>query len=102
MLGHQAVLSMRRKGFKPAVVFVEVFADEPPWARDWNEAFSSIATVWISPDDQIGQLDMRFCCGLVVAVSSDDEARGAAVIEAIQAVEPRQLMHWTKNEPAHG
>ena len=103
MVGYQSILSMRRKGFRPAVVFVEVCADEPPWARDWQETFSSIATVWVGPDDYIGQLDFRFCRGLVVAVTADDEARGADVVAAIEAVDPQQVMLWTKaNEPAHG
>lgn len=97
MRGHDSILTMRRSGYRPAVVFVETSSDEPPWCRDWQDTFTSIATVWLEPSDNPAGLDLRFAHGLVVAITADDSERSTAIRSAFQAAEPRQLIVWNEH-----
>lgn len=97
MRGHHSILSMRREGYRPAVVFIETSQDEPPWCRDWQTVFTSIATVWVEPTDRVAQLDFRFAHGLVIALTADDSERTASLRAALQAASPKQLIAWNEH-----
>lgn len=72
MRGHDRIISMRQKGFKPATVFVCDFPVVVSDAR-WREDFQHM-TVCTS-GDSIGSLDMRFVVGLPVTVLGHELGR---------------------------
>jgi hypothetical protein len=92
MTGHQQLLAMRRKGFKPAGVCV--VDGVSIFARDWHEEPNSYdgqfhAEVQIDEHDIPEALDLRFLIGLsVVLVGERGDARARRVFDAICAAKP--------------
>lgn len=77
MRGHDAIVAMRLKGKRPAIVFVNDYpCDEHDWA-----AHGDHATV-CTHGDAIELLDLRFLIGCMVSISSTSEARARALFEA--------------------
>lgn len=83
MRGHEPILDMRRRGQKPALVFLDTIPDRSPsqlW-REWPEVQPAIPTVWVQDDDAVHLLDLRFLVGLPVVITGTDAAR----VDALQA-----------------
>jgi len=72
MRGHDRIISMRQKGFKPQAVFLwdmPVVISDPKWVEDF--AFMDVCTA----GDSLGSLDLRFVVGLPVTVMGDEMNR---------------------------
>ena len=88
MTGHQQLLAMRRKGFKPAGVCV--VDGGSIFASDWHEAPNSYdgqfhAEVQIDEHDIPEALDLRFLIGLsVVLVGERGDARARRESDPMQ------------------
>jgi hypothetical protein len=78
MTGHESIVAMRRKGKRPAIVFVNDF---PCWT-DWEE-FADHATVCVYRDAP-ALLDLRWAVGLTVSILADSEARAVAIADAFR------------------
>jgi hypothetical protein len=77
MRGHDAIIAMRQRGKKPALVFLDLcrdFSPAPMW-RDWPEVQPAIATVWVQDSDVPSRLDLRFLVGLNAVISGRDSER---------------------------
>jgi hypothetical protein len=77
MRGHDAIIAMRQRGKKPALVFLDLirdFSPAPMW-RDWPEVQPAIATVWVQDSDAPSRLDLRFLVGLSAVISGRDPER---------------------------
>ena len=75
MKGHDGIIAMRMKGYKPRAVFINDY----PCKTDWEE-FGEIPTVCVSGDNLI-TLDLRYTVGLQVHISSDSEKRAKTLLE---------------------
>lgn len=71
MNGHEAILTMRRKGFKPAFV----------WLQDSGLVPTDLA-VTISKTENPESLDLRFLIGTTVIAESDNKQRLEAMTNA--------------------
>jgi hypothetical protein len=93
MNGQHAIYALRDKKLRPAFIFI----NDWPCKTDWFE-FDDHATVCTAGDD-IGTLDMRFCKGTAVSVSSEQESRAKALFEAVkQAGATVVAAHHVKND----
>jgi hypothetical protein len=87
MRGHEPLLAMRRRGFRPASVWL---VDSPPptplldgTRLDWW-AFRDTppAEIFVEPDDSPARVDLRFLLALTVHVLMPDADRMRAFVEA--------------------
>lgn len=76
MRGHDAIISMRKAGKKPGVVFINDFNCKTDWDL-WDDH----PTIDVSGDKIYG-LDLRFLVGVAVSISSCDEKRAKALFNA--------------------
>ena len=81
MRGHSAAIDMRRQGFTPRMVFIDL-GDASDWPSLWPANCPHRAHVEIDDDEPISGLDFRFCVGLKVVVQGKDMARVRLVSEA--------------------
>lgn len=84
MRGQDAIIAMRQRGKKPALVFLDLLRDHAPmpaW-RDWPEVSPAIPTVWVQDDDTPERLDLRFVIGLSVVISGRDAGRVESLKQA--------------------
>lgn len=82
---HEHLLAMRRRGYKPADVWIEV--DGSPALIDAMVELNRIPGshhVVIEPEDVIGALDLRFLVGCRVYVQGENSARVRDVFAAAQ------------------
>ena len=80
MRGHEPIITMRRQGQRPAVVFLNDF----PCNTDWTQ-FGDHATVCVAGDNP-ELADLRFLIRLDVSICSRDESRARGFMQAaIQA-----------------
>lgn len=129
MRGHEAIIALRQRGKKPALVFLDLIRDhapDPMW-RDWPGVQPAIATVWVQDSDVPARLDLRFVIGLPVVVKGRDpervqqleraaiEAGAARVVAATLVLDEHRNEHrvvsitdtagpvnTTPEEPIHG
>lgn len=76
MRGHEKIISMRKVGKRPSIVFLNDF----PCQTDWFE-FGEHATVDVS-GEQPEWLDLRYLIGLRVSITSKSEKRAKRLMEA--------------------
>lgn len=84
MRGHEPLISMRKAGRTPKIVFINDYPDEI--ARDWHNPGEKFGEIW-PPDhatvstagDPISSLDLRFLVGLTVSITSLSESRAKAL-----------------------
>ena len=79
MRGHEPLLSLRRKGLKPSMVFIDLFEDSDNSWRDWPNNDPRHPQIEVSDDDSIAGLDFRFVVGLTVMVTGHDKPRVHAI-----------------------
>ena len=80
MFGHLPIIEMRKRGMKPAAIFINDFSDST--AKDWHEPGRKYSETWM-PDrpkvcthgDSIDGIDLRFVRGITVHVMSESESR---------------------------
>lgn len=85
MRGHDAIVSMRRAGKRPAFVFINDWPCRTDWAQ--NGAHATVCTA----GDDIALLDLRFLVGLQVSVCASTEERAKALFEACKAAGVRMV-----------
>jgi hypothetical protein len=98
MNGHIPIIQLRAKKMRPAFIFL----NDWPCITDWFE-HGDHATVSTFGDD-IETLDLRFCKGVAVSVSSDTEERAKALFKAakeagaavVAAHHVKADQHWSK------
>ncbi len=82
MRRHEALLSLRRRGMRPALVTLTDLASPLPWeSRRESLPFPDVE---IEPGDSPELLDLRFVVGLPVLVSIDDPERMRRVVLAAE------------------
>lgn len=83
MKGHQQLISMRMKGWRPSVVFLTLGHDGLSSWRDWHTQTPHMAQVLVQPDESIALLDLRWAIGLTFIVISEDAGRAQAMTDAL-------------------
>jgi len=76
MRGHENLIAIRQRGMKPKMVFINDYQCQ----TDWFETKEHV-TICTHGDD-IETLDIRFFIGLAVSVSTTQEKRAKALLEA--------------------
>lgn len=96
MRGHLPIVTMRRAGYRPAVVFAEVSDTEPAAARSWHRDHPTIAMVWLEPADSVHRLDLRMLRGLVVGITAQSQhrERAGALLAAVHAAGASVSVAW--------
>lgn len=96
MRGHLPIVTMRRAGYRPAVVFAEVCDAEPAAARGWHRDHPTIAVVWVEPSDSLQRLDLRMLRGLVVGITAEPQQRDRAerFLAAVHAAGAAASVAW--------
>ncbi len=87
MRGHEALVDMRRRGVRPAAVWL---TDIPPprlltggAQRQWWACAAPLAAeVYVEPGDAAARSDLRFVIGMPVHVQMADEHRMRAFVDA--------------------
>ena len=83
MTGHEPLIRMRLKGWKPAHVSLH----SRPWAYPWwrDQDLLAFPDVGVHPDEDVARLDLRFVVGLPVFVRQDDPDRMRRLVLACEA-----------------
>jgi hypothetical protein len=87
MRGHHPLLFMRRGGYRPAVLWVDVGVDRLECWRDWAVECPHHAHVEIACTDDPSTLDLRFAVGLDVFVTQLPPASRQRAIDVALAIE---------------
>lgn len=69
MRGHEAIVSLRRKGKRPDVVFIDLDCPASALKHSVN------ATVEIAPGEPLQRLDWRWAIGLRISLTGRDAGR---------------------------
>lgn len=87
MYGHEALITMRKGGQSPKIVFINDYHDAT--ARDWQNPGEKYGETWPSDHatistagDFMETIDLRFVVGLTVSISGTDESRVKALYES--------------------
>lgn len=88
MLGHEPIVSLRKRG----VSVQNVFITENDVCSDWDKPGERYGQVWemdcptvcIYPDEPLERLDLRFSVGTVVHITSGTEVRAKQLLEAFR------------------
>lgn len=81
MNGHDAILAMRRSGFKPTYV----------WLQDSGLAPTDLA-VTLAKTDNPEALDLRFLVGVTVLAESENRDRLASMLRACQEAKAKRVI----------
>lgn len=81
MNGHDAIINLRRNGFKPAFV----------WLQDALHAPTD-NTVSLSPTDNPEALDLRFLVGTTVLAESANRERLGAMLKACMSAKAKRVI----------
>jgi hypothetical protein len=90
MRGHQPLIAMRRRGIRPASVWLSVDMPDPMTA-DWQQ-WAKSAAVDIDPTDSIGLLDLRFTVGMLVCIQGLNRERCMALHERCREAKAARVM----------
>lgn len=82
MRGHEPIIAMRKRGVKPATVFIDTFEDPAKSWRLWPTVDQSLPQVEVLDADMLSGLDFRFLVGLRVVVTGHDARRVKAICSA--------------------
>jgi len=82
MRGHEQLIAMRRCGVRPRLVFINIGIDVAEQWRDWHRWTPEYAEVEVGPAEAVNRLDLRFCIGLTVVVTTTDDSKAAAMFDA--------------------
>ena len=86
MKGHEHILTLRKQRLKPVIIFLNDY----PCKTDWAET-EDHATVCIH-GDPVETLDLRFLEGCVVSVSTDNENRAKALLDACKKAKANKVL----------
>lgn len=102
MRGHQLLSDVRRAGFAPHQVNVDLDVPRLPLAHFADMARAGFAQLQVEPADAVHRLDLRCVVGLVVLVSGRDAERVANVAAACVAAGAERVIattHETDDDP---
>jgi hypothetical protein len=103
MRGHEPLRTMRRRGVRPGVVFIDLVRQPSEWPLQWSTECPHRAHVEILDDEMLSGLDLRFCVGMQVLVQGEAGRRVAQVAEAcIEAGAARVVAVTTESEIVRG
>jgi len=92
MRGADQLIAFRRRGHRPAFVWVDTDHDSLRCWRDWPSLTPGMAHLQIEPTDQPGLLDLRCLIGLDVLVQGTDADRVQAIADACRDAEASRVM----------
>jgi len=81
MRGHEPLIAMRKAGFVPDWIFIDMGEDALESWRDWPTMNNRRASILIEPKDR--HFDFRFAIGLPCYVAGEDMDRVHAVRDAL-------------------
>jgi hypothetical protein len=81
MRGHDPLIAMRQRGFRPRMVFIHCGRDDSKAATDWHETEPDHAHIEVPDGEFITSLDMFFVVGLHVVVTGQNRRRVQAVAD---------------------
>ena len=96
MRGHDAIVAMRTKGRKPAIVFL----NDHPCDTDWHQT-GEHATVCVD-GDQPELLDLRFVQGLTVSISASTRDRAERLMSACKQAGASTVAAGVNEPEGHG
>lgn len=97
MRGHQDLIAMRRSGYVPHVVFVDIGPDRLRMSDGWAERNPASAYLCVGGDERPSRSDLRCVVGLTVSVHGEDVAAVHAMRDAcIEAKAKRVIATVTK------
>ena len=73
MRGHDHIISLRKSGKTPSIVFINDYPCKTDWMTHGEHATVSVH------GDTISSLDLRFLVGLRVSISAESEGRAKAL-----------------------
>jgi len=95
MTGHDHIIAMRKNGIKPPIVFINDY----PCKTDWFE-HNEHATI-CTHGDSIESLDIRFLVGMAVSVSTTNEKRSKALLNACKRASASEVSVCVVNPDQH-
>lgn len=102
MRGHEPIVDMRRRGKKPAMVFIDAFETASQCWREWPARDLSMPQVEVPEDDALSGLDLRFVVGLRVMVTGHTARRVEAIRDlCIEAGASRVIAAVVDDHAAH-
>ena len=94
MKGHQQILSLRRRGLKPAAIFLCDYAAK--WA-EWEIEANGLPGVYVA-DDEPSLADLRFVTGCQVHLHADNSTRAAAWVDRLLQDGAKSVIQLTEGE----
>lgn len=82
MRGHQALIAMRSRGRRPAMVWMDTDRDGLRCWSDWGRGSQTWAHLQIDPTDRPALTDLRCIVGLTVIVEGQNDERVEAFAQA--------------------
>ena len=82
MRGHDHIIAMRRRGFRPRWAYIDTFADASTQLREWPEWSPRTAQIEVLPSEPLSSLDFRFVIGLPVLITGAPLRRIEAIRDA--------------------
>ena len=94
MIGHLEIISVRRQGLRPSIVFIFDLGNirSDGWFAPEDMLQNGfIPEIHILPKDDIAKLDFRFLTHCVVAITSNNKCRARTLYRAVKRVMPKSL-----------
>lgn len=94
MRGQEPIIAMRKKGMRPAIIFINDTPELSILSKEWGNPGARYGEVW-EPDhacvdvlesETVERLDFRFVTGCTVSISSSTEKRAKRLFEACKRV----------------
>jgi hypothetical protein len=102
MRGHDLLIKLRLKGFRPALVELTVDRPMPAWYwREWHTEVPHVpvqARILIDQNDSPELLDLRFVVGMSVKVEGDNPARVARAYDAALKAGAKRVISACRGE----
>lgn len=96
MIGHETLIALRMKGYKPSSVFVNILPDGQDYTvfthPDMVMSMGGQPEIDLGPDDSPRTADFRCVVGLPVHLTGTDEARVLAVADRVIQFRPSMLL----------
>lgn len=96
MRGHEPLITLRRRGYTPAVVWIDATGEDGLclW-RDWHRYAPPRPHIDVDPTETIARLDLRFLHGVsavFLEIPADNPGRQLAMLDAIRAEGVRRVL----------
>lgn len=96
MIGHETLIALRMKGYKPSSVFVSILRGNPDYTvfthPDMVMSLGGQPEIDLGPDDSPSTADFRCVVGLPVHLVGEDETRVLSVADRVIKFRPLWLL----------